>query len=78
MANISIRKLDDHVYHQLQNRAVSHGVSMEEEVRRIITYAVSTSGHVTDIFRKYFGKEHGIDLGSPSARDPHEPVDFEE
>lgn len=41
MANLSIRKLDHDVYTQLQMRSLKHGISMEEEVRRIIILAVS-------------------------------------
>ena len=35
MANLSIRRLDDMVYQHLQRLARAHGVSTEEEVRRI-------------------------------------------
>jgi len=40
MANISIRKLDDDVFFRLRTLAEEHGVSMEEEVRRILKQAV--------------------------------------
>lgn len=78
MANISIRKLEDHIYHQLRIRAAKHGVSMEEEVRQIICHAVSTSSRVSEVFRKYFGPEHGVNLDLSHERPPHEPMDFQE
>lgn len=34
MASLSIRKLDDETYDRLRDRAVRHGVSMEEEARQ--------------------------------------------
>lgn len=40
MGNISIRKLNDDVLKALRTRASVSGVSMEEEVRRILSKAV--------------------------------------
>ncbi len=78
MANLSIRKLDETVYHQLQVRAAQHHISMEEEVRRIIYQAVATPGRIGDIFTKNFGAHGGIELNIPNQRTPHEPLDFQE
>ncbi len=76
MADISIRKLDKRVYEQLRLRAKKHGVSMEEEARRIIYQAVSAPNKISLIFRKYFGAENGVDLPI-SKRKPHEPMGFD-
>jgi plasmid stability protein len=40
MAQFTVRQLEDDVKQQLQARAAAHGVSMEEEVRRILRAAV--------------------------------------
>jgi len=78
MANLSIRKLNDAVYGQLRLRAANHGISMEEEARRIICLAVSAPEKITDVFQKYFGQENGIDLEFVSHRKSHNPMDLDE
>jgi plasmid stability protein len=40
MAQFTVRNLEDDVKQRLQARAAQHGVSMEEEVRRILRQAV--------------------------------------
>ncbi len=77
MANLSIRKLNKTTYEQLRMRAAKHGVSMEEEARRIISQAVSAPENISSVFQKYFGRKNGIDLKLP-PRKPHEPMDFNE
>ncbi len=62
MATFSIRKLNDNVYERLRVRAANHGVSMEEEARRIISQAVAVPERISDIFRKHFGQKNGVDL----------------
>ena len=76
MPNLSVRKLDRGVYERLRIRATKHGVSMEEEVRRILYQAVSAPEKICDVFQKYFGEENGIDLDSINLRSPHNPIDF--
>jgi plasmid stability protein len=76
MANLSIRKLDDVVYKKLQERAVLHAISMEEEARRMITQAVMTSDSITATFQECFGPENGVDFSIPHQRAPHDPIDF--
>lgn len=75
MANLSVRKLDKTTYELLRIRAAKHGVSMEEEARRIIYQAVSAPDQISKIFQKYFGAENGIDLNL-DQRKPHKPMDF--
>ena len=78
MANISVRKLDEHIYQLLRIRAAHHGVSMEEEARQIIYQAVAAPKSISEVFKKHFGKKHGINLKLPNRRKPHEPMDFSE
>ncbi|MDQ2995041.1 MAG: hypothetical protein M3R00_08915 [Pseudomonadota bacterium] len=78
MASLSVRKLDNVVYEQLRIRAAKHGVPMEEEVRQILIQAVKTPERMSEVFRKYFGAENGIDLELLIPRNPHEPMDFSE
>lgn len=77
MANISIRNLENKIYRQLRLRAAKHGHSMEEEVRLIISQAVSVSEQITVIFQRNFGSKNGVDLKIPK-RKPHSPMDFTE
>lgn len=72
MASLSVRKIDDEVYELLRIRAARNGVSMEEEVRRILKRAVSAPENLGDLARKYFG-EDGVELELP-RREPHEPI----
>lgn len=78
MASLSVRKLDDSVYEQLQIRAAKHGVSMEEEARQIISQVVKAPDRISDVFRKYFGYDNGINLDIPDQHKPHNPMDFNE
>lgn len=77
MANLSIRKLDDETYARLRVSAARHGVSMEEEVRRILRQAVSGPERLGDLALRWFGPRHGVDLTLP-AHAPHEPPDLSE
>ena len=72
MASLSIRKIDDEVYEMLRIRAAKHGVSMEEEVRRILKRAVAAPERLGDLAVEYFGND-GVDLDLP-RREPHEPM----
>jgi plasmid stability protein len=72
MPSLSIRKIEDEVYERLRVRAARHGVSMEEEVRRILKRAVAAPKRLGDLALKYFGAS-GVDLDLP-AREPHEPM----
>lgn len=78
MASLSVRKLDRNVYEGLRMRAALHGISMEEEARRILSQAISAPNKMSDVFIKYFGPNNGIDLDFPNQKIPHEPMDFEE
>jgi len=77
MAGSSVRKLDDETLSRLRIRATKHGVSMEEEARRIIKAAVSAPDWLGDLALRIFGPEHGVDLQLPEKA-PHEPPDLTE
>ncbi len=78
MASLSIRKLDTEIYDQLRVRAANHGVSMEEEVRQIISLVVLSPERVSDVFRKYFSAKNGCTLDLSDQHKPHVPLDLDE
>ncbi len=77
MPSISVRKLDEETLSRLRIRAATHGVSMEEEARRIIKQAVDAPDRLGDLALQVFGPQHGSDLELPE-RAPHEPLDLGE
>ncbi|MDZ7683854.1 MAG: hypothetical protein U5O39_01290 [Gammaproteobacteria bacterium] len=77
MGNLSIRRLDDETIKRLRVRAAEHGVSMEEEARRIISEAVSAPNRLGDFAVRTFGPEYGTEV-ELDARTPHEPLDIDE
>lgn len=72
MASLSVRKIDEKVYERLRVRAAQHGVSMEEEVRRILERSVASPERLGELARKTFGRRHGVTL-EIAPRVPHEP-----
>ena len=75
MASLSVRRIEPEVYERLRVRAAEHGVSMEEEVRRILRRAVAGPERLGQLALSTFGAEHGVDLELPS-RLPHEPPEI--
>ena len=75
MANLSIRKLDDDTIQRLRIRAAHHQISMEEEARRILRQAVTTSKRLGDLSVRFFGAESGVELELPQHA-PHDPLSF--
>ncbi len=75
MANLSVRKLDEQTLERLRIRAARHGVSMEEEARRVLKRGVSAPERIGDLAVQLFGPAHGVDL-ELAAHPPHEPPDF--
>ena len=76
LASLRISYLDDALCERLRDRATRHGLSMEEEVRQILTQAVLTPERLGDLFLKAFGPANGVDLDL-TPRDPHEHVKLE-
>jgi len=77
MANLSVRRIDDDVYERLRVQAAEHGISMEEEVRRILKQAVSAPERLGELALECFGPAHGVEL-ELEPRTPHDPVDLGE
>lgn len=77
MPSLSVRQLDEDTVARLRARAASHGVSMEEEARRILRDALCASERIGDLALHLFGPEHGVDLELP-PRNAHPPVDLPE
>ncbi|MDQ3481414.1 MAG: plasmid stabilization protein [Actinomycetota bacterium] len=79
MAAVSIRDLDDEVRDLLRQRAAVSGVSMEEEMRRILTEAVRpqpTQRSLFDALRDAALEYGGVDLDIPSRKPHVDRVDF--
>jgi len=77
MGNISERKLDDDTIRQLRLRAARHGVSMEEEARRILAAAVRSPERLGDLALTLFGPVNGVDV-QLDEKTPHEPIDLDQ
>lgn len=76
MANLSVRNLDDKTYISIRLRAAAHRVSMEEEVRQILSQAAGPALQISQVFRKNFGVKNGITLNI--QREAHETMSFDE
>ena len=72
MGNLSVRKLDDETMERLRIRAAEHGISMEEEARRILSQAVAAPGKLGDLAVELFGQTYCVDLDLP-VRATHDP-----
>ena len=77
MASLSVRRIDEETYGRLRVRAAENGVSMEEEVRRILQRAVAAPDRLGDLALEYFGSEHGVDL-EIAPRQLHQVLDLDE
>lgn len=76
MASISVRKIDRDTLDRLRLQAAKHGVSMEEEVRRILKRSVATPECLGDLAVRLFSPAYnGEELQLP-GREVHEPVNF--
>lgn len=76
MANLSIRNLDDETVATLRRRALRHGVSMEEEVRRILKREVAAPERLGDLAVRLFAPAYGEPALELPEREIHEPIDF--
>ena len=75
MPSLSVRRIEEDVYERLRVRAAKHGVSMEEEARRIIKMSVAAPENLGTLALECFGESHGVEL-ELSDRRPHEPLDL--
>ena len=76
MASLSVRKLDDETLMRLRLRAARRGVSMEEEIRRILKRAVSTPERLGDLAVRLFSPTCGGEELVLPERETHDPVDL--
>lgn len=80
MATLTIRNLDDTVRDRLRVRAAQHGVSMEEEARRILraaAYRDRTRQSLGQMIREAVAPVGGVDIEAPVRDDMgREPPDF--
>jgi antitoxin FitA len=74
MASLRVRKLDEETLAHLRMHAASHGVSIEEEARRILREAVSAPKRLGDLALQIFGPGRGVDLELPEYV-PHRPIE---
>lgn len=77
MPSLSVRQLDEETVARLRARAASHGVSMEEEARRILKEAVAAPERIGDLTLQLFGSTHGVDLELPEHA-PRGPIELRE
>ena len=78
MASLRVRKLDDDTLRRLRVRAADHGVSVEEEVRRIIKQAVSIPERIGDLAVRHFTPAYGGPELELPERKTTDPIDFSE
>lgn len=80
MAMLTIRNIDDSLKSQLRIRAAEHGLSMEEEVRRILQQAlapqISRKGFGSRIHQRVMSLTGGMDVPVPPRSKPRSAPDF--
>jgi plasmid stability protein len=76
VANLSIRNLDDDTVATLRRCAVRHGVSMEEEVRRILRREAAAPERLGDLAVRLFSPAYGEPPLELPERKTYEPIDF--
>jgi len=77
MATLTIRKLDDSIKQSLRIQAAHHGVSMEEEARRILQNVLiqkEDQGKLGSRIHRHFAKAGGIDEDIIPARSMPRPA----
>lgn len=78
-STITIRDVDPDDKNWLQSEAKKLGLSMEELARRIIhekRERVRRDEKPSDVFRRYFGEEGGVELPSRQMFKGKAPIDF--
>ncbi len=78
MPSLSVRKIEVETLSLLRQQAAMHGVSMEEEVRRIIKQSVSTPECLGDMAVRLFSPLYGSgDALQVPKREMYEPISFQ-
>lgn len=75
MASLNVRRIDDDVYEHLKARAARHGISIEEEVHRIIRRAVAPPERLGQLAVECFGEANGFEV-ELTPRESHEPLNL--
>ena len=84
MATMTIRNLDDELKGRLRLRAAMHGVSMEEEARRILAAALvngvreESGADLYAAIRNRVEPMGGVNLKSGAREPMRDPPDFSE
>ena len=78
MPSLSVRKLDEETVAHLRMRAARHGVSVEEEVRRILRQAVATPDRLGDLAVRLFSPAWGGPGLELPDRETPDPIDLPE
>jgi len=73
MTSLTIRNLDDATKQKLRIRAAHHGVSMEEEVRRILKEALRPTEAPSDLGKRLRDRFAGIATESFAVPERHVP-----
>lgn len=78
MAQLIVRKIEDEVVAELRQRAARHGVSMEEEHRRILRDALGKQAGRQKSFKEYLDgmPDVGEDSVFQRSSGPPRPVDL--
>ena len=77
MSAISVRRLNEETIQLLRMQAINHGVSMEEEVRQIITRGVSTPEPLGTLAVKLFAPAYNMqDEFEIPQRNTYKPIEF--
>jgi plasmid stability protein len=81
MFSITIRRLPDATKERLRVRASSHGHSMEEEAREILTVALARQGltesNLGESIRRRFAALGGVELADLPREPMREPPSFD-
>ncbi len=76
--SLSVRQLDKDTIAALRRRAATHGVSMEEEVRRILRAAVAGEESAGEMMVRIFSRSWDGEPFEPMPRNnPVTPIQFE-
>ncbi len=74
---LGIRRLDDDTLRRLKAQAAAHGVSMEEEVRRILRASVAQNEGLGDLMVRIFSRSYGDEPFELPPREYVEPMKFD-
>jgi len=77
MTTLHIDGLDEKTLARLHSRAVQHGVSMDEEIRRILKQAVDSPERLGDLAVRLFRPAYGEDELELPERQISDPLEFE-